>query len=85
MCILVRTAKYVMKVWVEKNCITKIYFKEIERIVSKIKTPRSIGRLPLKIASGFSGFTADQWKNWITVFSPVALKHILNSADYRCW
>ena len=79
------TAKHVKKVWVEKNCITKTHFKEIERIVSKISTPRSVGRLPIKIASGFSGFTADQWKNWITVFSPVALKHILSSADYHCW
>ena len=74
-----------MKVWVEKNCITKTHFKEIEHIVSKISTPQSVGRLPLKIASGFSGFTADQWKNWITVFSPVALKHILSSDDFRCW
>lgn len=76
------TAKHVMKVWINKNCITKQHFKEIECIVSKISTPRNVGRLPLKIASGFSGFTADQWKNWITVFSPVALKHILISKNF---
>ena len=46
---------------------------------------RSVGRLPRKVASGFPGFTADQWNNWITVFSPVARNHILSFADYCCW
>jgi len=79
------TAKRVMKIWVEKDCITKQQFKKIEYTVSKIITPRSVGRLPLKIASGFSGFTADQWKNWIVIFSPVALKDILDPEDLHCW
>ena len=82
---LLGTAKHVMNVWVDKNCITKRHFKVIESIVSKISTPRNVGRLPLKIGSGFAGFTADQWKNWVTVFSPIALKEILNSDELRCW
>ena len=47
--------------------------------------PRDVGRLPLKIGSGFAGFTADQWRNWVTIFSPIALKCILNNAHLHCW
>ena len=79
------TAKHVMNVWLEKDCITKQQLKHIEHTVSKITTPRNVGRLPLKIASGFAGFTADQWRNWIIVFSPVALKNILDPDHLRCW
>ena len=32
---------------------------EIEKIVTKIKTPRHTGRIPLKISTGFSGFQTD--------------------------
>ena len=37
------------------------------------------------IGSSFSGFTADQWKNWTLINSPVALKSILPSASLNCW
>ena len=30
-----------------------------------------IGRLPLKIESNFSRFTADQWQNWCLIYSPI--------------
>ena len=60
-------------------------FAEIERITSKIRVPHYVGRIPLIIESSFSGFTADQWCNWIAVFSPVALKGILPSHHLRCW
>lgn len=53
-------------------------------MVSKFKTPQNIGRIPLKISSGFSGFTADQWRNWIVIFSPICLKGILCASHLRC-
>ena len=40
---------------------------------------------PPKISSGFSAFTADQWKNWILLYSLPSLKGILPHRDYNCW
>ena len=79
------SAKHTMQVWVDKGILTKKHFHEIEKIVSKFKTPQDVGRLPLKISSGFSGFTADQWRSWVTIFSPVALRGILPANHLRCW
>lgn len=53
--------------------------------MSQIQSPIDVGRLPLKIGSGFAGFTADQWLNWVVIYSPVALKGILPPADLTCW
>jgi len=39
--------------------------------------PQNVGRIPLKIASGFSGFMANQWQNQTTIFSAIALKEVL--------
>jgi len=50
-----------------------------------IKSPYDVGRLPSKIGSGFSGFTADQWLNWTLVFSVVTLKGIIPAPDLQCW
>ena len=38
-----------------------------------------------RFSSSFSGFTADQWRNWTAIFSSVALKGILPPAHLRCW
>ncbi len=37
------------------------------KILEKIEVPARIGRLPGKIASSFSGFTAEQWMLWVIV------------------
>ena len=60
---------------------------QFEETVSKIITPQDVGRIPLKIASGYSGFTADQWRNWTTIFSAVlvALKEVLPAVHLHCW
>jgi len=58
------TAKYMMELWTERGILTKNDFTIIGGIVASITTPRDIGRMPLKIVSSFSGFTADQWQNW---------------------
>lgn len=49
------TAKYMMELWTERGILTKNDFTIIEGIVASITTPRDIGRIPLKIASSFSG------------------------------
>ena len=47
--------------------------------------PTDIGRIPRKIETGFSGFTADQFKNWITIYSIPALYNILPRLHLDCW
>ena len=79
------SSKHMMEIWTDKGILNKNQFTIIEETVSKIITPRNVGRIPLKIASGFSGFTADQWWNWAIIFSAVALKEVLSAAHLHCW
>ena len=44
-----------------------------------------IDRIPYKISSNFSGFTADQWKNWVCIYSTLCLKELLPVEHYECW
>ena len=53
------TAKRCLELWT-KIVLSKQDIEIIEERMSRLQAPYSIGRLPLKIASGFSGFTADQ-------------------------
>lgn len=83
--LLLGSAKHVMETWSKLDILTKSKFKLIEERVQSIKTPKHVGRLPLKISSSFSGFTADQWKNWTIIFSPVVLKGIIPQEHLTCW
>ena len=57
----------------------------IQNYVDQIKVPPYVGRIPLKIASSFSGFTADQFKNWTNLFSMMSLHKILPHSHLQCW
>lgn len=48
-------------VWIDNNLINKKQLYETEATVAKIVTLHSVGIVPIKISSGFSGFTAAQW------------------------
>ena len=74
-----------MQTWVQEEIINESAFERIHKTVSSLHAPVDVGRIPSKISSSFSGFTADQWRNWTTIFSSVALKGILPSAHLRCW
>ena len=49
--------------------------------------PPKIGRIPRKICAqtGFSAITADEWKNWILLYSVYTLDRILPSQHFHCW
>ena len=65
------TAKNILTLWKTSKIISEGTFSSIQDVVDSISVPPRIGRLPEKIASGFSGFTAEQWMAWtiIIIFS----------------
>ena len=80
------TAKYYLKnIWIEKGIISEKDFEQIQQRVDTTIVPAGIGRIPLKFLSGFSSFTAEQWKNWVTLFSLISLQNCLRGDDLECW
>ena len=71
-------------VWIEKCIIPESKFDLIQCRVDKVVVPPDIGRIPHNIRSGFSAFTADQFKNWILYFSVLVLHDILVGDDLEC-
>lgn len=71
--------------WIEKELLKQENLKEIEGRCKLFHLPADVGRLPTNISSGYGGFTANQWCNWITIYSPVVLKSILPDDHLRCW
>ena len=80
------TSKHLMKnVWLQDELIHQKHMDKIHSIVQDALVPSSLGRIPHKILSGFSAFTADQWKNWTLLFSLVCLHGILPVQHLECW
>ena len=83
--LLLGTAKHMMSVWTSNGIINKSDLASIQEKVDSFVTPPDIERIPLKISSSFSGFTAEQWRNWTLIYSLFSLKGILPHQHYNCW
>lgn len=80
------TGKRVVKeIWMDCNIISETQLQLIQNRIDCMVTPPDMGRIPHKIMSGFSSFTADQHKNWIIHFSLISLRDILSSEHLECW
>ena len=80
------TAKTVMKkIWLQRDIISDAKLNLIQCRIDNMSVPSDLGRIPKKIASNFSGFTAEQLKNWVLLYSMYALRGILSQDDYHCW
>ena len=77
--LLLGTAKHVLSVWKSTGIIEKSRFDNIQRKVNAFITPTDIGHISGKITSGFSSFTAKQWRNWTLIYSLCSLKEILTA------
>ena len=67
--LLLGTAKHFVDTWKETKILHKKDFYDLQEKVDSFTSPSDIGRVPMKIASGFAGFTAEQWKNWTVFYS----------------
>ncbi len=69
------SGKHILKdVWIDRSITIESNFVLIQGRIDKIVVPTDIGRIPHKIRSGFSAFTADQYKNWILYYSLLSLQ-----------
>ena len=73
------------KLWVDSGILTPQQINLIEDRIQCFKVPPDVGRIPYRISSNYGGFTASQWRNWITIYSPVVLKGILDQQHLQCW
>ena len=74
-----------MVVWKQNSLVDQSHYEEIQTFVDSISVPSDVGRIPQKIQSGFSGFKADQFKNWINIYSIPSLYDILSQDSLECW
>ena len=79
------TGKHVFTTWVKTGTLTSQDLLVIEKRIKSFFVPVDVGRLPSNIKSSYKGFTANQWKNWITIYSLVILKDLLPPAHLQCW
>lgn len=79
------TGKHVFTTWVETGTVTHHNLSVIEQRVKQFNIPADVGRLPSNMKSCYNGFTANQWKNWITIYSLVILKDLLPNEHFHCW
>lgn len=78
-------AKHTTKVWKETGLLLVREFATIQEKVDLINPPTKLGRIPRKIAAGFTAFTADEWKHWILIYSLFSLYGVLPDDHYKCW
>ena len=79
------TGKHMLTLWLTHGLISSANYNVLQEIIDDITVPADIGRIPQKIASGFSGFTAEQLKNWINLYSVPVLYEILPTEHMECW
>ena len=79
------TAKRMLSIWLDLEIIRRSIFNQIQAQVDSVIVPPGIGRIPLKILSGFSGFKADQFKNWVNIYSIPCLFAVLEADHLECW
>ena len=80
--LLLGTVKHAMDTWKRLSVIDSKNYDITQKRVDSFVSPPDIGRLPFKIASGFAGFTAEQWKKWVLFFSLFSLKDVIPLHHY---
>ena len=75
-CLFLGIAKWIVKtIWVNEEILSQNSLIMIQNTMNKFQVPADLGRIPGKIhcGEGFSNFTADQWRIFITIYATIAL------------
>ena len=85
-CLFLGIAKWIVKrLWVDEGVLISSDLKKAQTIINQFQVPSDLGRIPGKIhaGEGFSNFTADQWRTFVTIHATVALWDHLLAKDRK--
>jgi hypothetical protein len=85
-CLFLGIAKWIVtRLWIEERRLTSENLTTMQERANRMKLPSDIGRIPSKITmgEGFSGFTADQWKNFILIYATSITWDLLKNDDRK--
>ena len=57
----------------------------LQNAVDNFIVPSGIGRIPRKVVSEFANFKAEEWKNWVLIYSLISLKPVIDEIKYNLW
>lgn len=80
------TSKYFLKnILLQKGYIAETQLPLIQERIDSFIVPSGIDKIRIKITSGFSQLTADQWKNWVIYYSIVTLRDVVSRDVLEVW
>ena len=85
-CLFLGITRWIIKqIWVDEGILTQQSLAQIQKMMNQFQVPSDLGRIPGKIhcGEGFSNFTADQWRNFITIYATVTLWDHLEAEDRK--
>ena len=83
--LLLGSARTFVKLWMRVDNVSEVNLLCIQKAVDEFNVPYGFGRLPCKIESRFANFKAEQWKNWILIYSIVCFRSVLSQPLYSLW
>ena len=80
------TSKHVTKnIWMDGILTSDKVLQNIQYRMDAMHVPPDIGRIPRKIEASFFGFTTEQYKNWVNLYSIPCLHGMLSDDHIECW
>ncbi|MES9880914.1 MAG: hypothetical protein ABW185_08540 [Sedimenticola sp.] len=79
------TAKRMFSTWVDSDILSKSDLQTIGNKIKQVTIATDIGRIPCNIATNHGHFTAQEWKNWVLVYSMFVLQGVLEERYLRHW
>jgi len=85
--LLLGSAKKFIELWKKSDGVGFSQLEIIQQTIDQFTVPAGIGQFPRKVegGSGFSNFKAEEWKNWVLIYSLIYFKPILNVELYSLW
>ena len=71
------TAKHILKIWNNLVYLDKNKLDLMQEKTDQFVVPHDTGKIPRKISSSFHGFDADEYKNWVILFSMYVLDDVI--------
>lgn len=82
--VLLGTAKHAFNIWLKTGLLDDKKVEIIDKSMKEMGTTRELGRT-VKSMALHKTMKAEEWKNWVLVYSLYCLKDIMPKAHYNLW